>query len=228
MGSIWESSLTCHLYPDVCTGSGYYYWWFFLCPLNPRLPGIWHQVRSGGQRLLSQQAFLSTATASSYTIMKLKPLCHAGRIDLWPSYFYLQKSVFNFFFFFYHLSHESTATGFLDCSSVGPLGSIWLHRARVPLSAFGGFSHRLYVRGQHGEWRGGWGVVHIQGCTLMVTVVFPSKCFICCWHTVLSSVFNFTAQTAIPIASTELWPIKHCLHQTCFCIHKLIWSTFFW
>lgn len=38
---------------------------------------------------------------------------------------------------FSFFSHESTATGFLDCSSVGPLGSSLLHIAKVPLSAFG-------------------------------------------------------------------------------------------
>lgn len=65
----------------------------------------------------------------------------------------------------------------------------------------------------------GW-ELHIQGCTLMITVgfvfIFPPYRF------VFLCVFNFTAQTAIPIASTELWQFKLCLHQTCFCIHKLI------
>ncbi len=82
-----------------------------------------------------------------------------------------------------------------------------------------GFSHWLYLRGQHGEGGEGKRVgVHIQGCTLMITVVFLLKGLF--WHTVFLSVFSFTAQTAIPIASTELWQIKLCLHQTCFCIHK--------
>lgn len=40
-------------------------------------------------------------------------------------------------------------------------------------------------------------------------------------------VFNFTAQTAIPIATTELWQIKLCLHQTCFLYPQTYLKHFF-
>lgn len=112
---------------------------------------------------------------------------------------------------FVFFPHESTATGFLDCFSIGSLGSILLI---------------FYLSSKHGMGRGWGGGVHIQGCTLMITVVFPLKrvFILFCWHTVLLRVLHFTAQTAIPIAFTELWQIKLCLHQTCFCI-QLIWST---
>lgn len=85
------------------------------------------------------------------------------------------------FFFF---SHESTATGFIDCSSVGPLGSSLLHIAEVPLCLPLGFLSSALLEGSAWGGRGreggegkGWGGVHIQGCTLMITVVFPQKGF---------------------------------------------------
>lgn len=100
----------------------------------------------------------------------MKPLCQAGRIDLWLPCFYLCKTVFSFF------SHESTATGFLDCSSVGPLGSSLLHMPRFLCLPLGFLSSALLERSAWGgKGRGvGWRL-HIQGCTLMITVVFPSK-----------------------------------------------------
>lgn len=116
----------------------------------------------------------------SYTTKKEKPLCQAGRHDLWLPCFYLCKTVLVFFFF----SHESTATGFIDCSSVGPLGSSLLHIAEVLLCLPLGFLSSALLEGSAwgGKGKGWWegkvgGGVHIQGCTLMITVVFPQKVF---------------------------------------------------
>lgn len=142
----------------VCIGSGYHYWWLFLCPLNPWSPGIW-QIRSKAEDrgcchskpLFCQQPLLNPTLPQNRNLYAMLEELICGH------HTFICINLFLVFYFNY-LSHESTATGFLDCSSVGPLGSIWLHIARVPLPAFGGFSHRLYMRGQHGARRGGWGV----------------------------------------------------------------------
>lgn len=122
---------------------------------------------------------------------------------------------------------------FFDCSSVGPSDSNWLPFAgvflpEVVVSLIG--STQAVDMG----WEGG--EDDIQGCTLNDHYCFfvfflPLKGFSLplllltygfCW-----SIFKFTAQTAIPIASSELWQIKLCLHQTCFLYPQTYLKHFF-
>lgn len=82
--------------------------------------------------MLSRQgSFLSSLLP--HTAEKPKPLCQAGRIDLWPQRFYRKTLFFSFFPFVclnlarlcvVFLAHESTATGlffFVAFFSTAPL-----------------------------------------------------------------------------------------------------------
>lgn len=164
------------------------------------------------------------------------PLRQAGRIDLWLPRFYRHRTVFKFssamlcFFclmkvlpldFFFRLLLCRSFRRRLAPFSRGPSVCLW------GFSLIG--STQAVNMGREGWGGGGCRGSHIQGCTLMITIgfFFPFERVIFVVVVdilLLLSVFNFTAPTAIPIASSELWQIKLCLHQTCFfiCIHRLI------
>lgn len=81
---------------------------------------------------MSQQASL-LSTATTYPTLPRNKNLHAKLEELiCGHHVFIGVKMFGFFF-----PHESTATGFLDCSSVGPLGSSLLRIEEVPLSSFG-------------------------------------------------------------------------------------------
>lgn len=109
--------------------------------------------------------------------------------------------------------------------SRGPSACWWgfLSSALCQQSTCGGREGRMTVYSHPG--------MHFKWSLLFSFFFFPWKdsfCHCCCcWPTVFIGVFYVDSSNSHPIASSELWQIKLCLHQTCFLYPQIYLKHFF-
>lgn len=104
----------------------------------------------------------------------------------------------------------------LLCRSFGPRSEVYL---RV-------FSSALLERSAWGG-KGSEGGIHIQGCTLMITVVFPLKRVFCFVDILFSCVFLISQlKQPYPLPLQSSGRSNFVYIKLVFCIHKRTWSTF--